>query len=117
MARNACDTIISKISDHPIRRECLRLKIVRLQHELAGKDPSPIEKVLAERVAVCYLDVYFSDQLAYGKAVRLSHAEFFERCRDRAHRRYLHAVKTLAECRKLAAQTIQQTVESFRLVG
>jgi hypothetical protein len=47
---------ISTTSDGPLRRECLRRDVVRLQEELAGGHPSSIERILAERGAVCYLD-------------------------------------------------------------
>jgi hypothetical protein len=116
MAINALEMIISRFTDDAAQREALRRQAARLRDQLAGPAATPIEKILAERVTVCYMDVYFSDQLAYGKAMPLIHAEFFERCRDRTHRRYLRAVKTLAECRKLETSTIQQTVERLRLV-
>jgi hypothetical protein len=116
MAFNSSYAIICRIGSDPIQRASLVLKVGRLQHDLAGKDPSPIEKVLAERVAVCYLDAYYSDQLAQWNCDMIR-GEFYERRQDRAHRRYLQAIKTLAECRKLEAQTIQQTVEGLRLVG
>jgi hypothetical protein len=116
MAHNVSCEIICKISTDTFQRASLLLKVGRLQHELAGEDPSPIEKVLAERVAVCYLDAYYSDLLAQWNCDMIV-GDFCQRRQDRAHRRYHQAVKTLAECRKLEAQTIQQTVEGLRLVG
>jgi hypothetical protein len=116
MARNAMEMLISKISDDPYTRECLRLKVGRLQHELAEDAPSPIEKILAERVAVRYLDTYYSDMLA-DSTCNLAAGDLSQRRQDRAQRRYLQAVKGLAECRKIEASTIQGTFERFKLVG
>jgi hypothetical protein len=116
MAHNASYAIICRIASDPFQRTSLLLKFYRLQHELAGKHPSPIENVLAERVAVCYFDSYYSDQLAQWNCDMIR-GEFYQRRQDRAHRRYLQAVKMLAECRKLEAQTIEKTVEGLHLVG
>jgi hypothetical protein len=116
MALNASYAIICRIGSDPLKRASLLLKFDRLHHELAGRHPSPIEKVLAERVAVCYLDSYYSDQLAQCNC-NMIRGEFYQRRQDRAHRRYLNAVKMLAECRKLEAQTIEQTVQRLHLVG
>ena len=116
IAKKVTDSIISNISHDCYRTECLSLKVGRLQSELAGEAPSPIEKLLAERVAVCYLDSYYSDLLAQSNCNMIA-GDFCQRRQDRAHRRYLQAVKALAECRKLEASTIRQTVEGLRLVG
>jgi hypothetical protein len=115
-AQNAMDMLISEITDDPFRRECLRRNAVRLQKELAGDHPSPIERILAERVAVCYLDTYYSDMLAISNS-NLVHGDITQRRQDRAQRRYLQAIRALAECRKIEASTIQDKVRRFNVVG
>ena len=116
MAQNAVEMLISNIIDDSYTRECLRLKVGRLQHELAGAAPSPIEKILAGRVAVCYLDTYYSDMLADSNCDLVA-GDLTQRRQDRAQRRYLQAVKALAECRKIEASTIRDSVRSFKVVG
>ncbi len=116
MARQTTDVLISQMTNDPWQSECLRLKVGRLEHELAGNTPSPIVKILAERVAVCYLDSYYSDILAQSHC-NMTFGDFCQRRQDRAHRRDLRAVKALAECRKVEASTITQTVERLRVVG
>jgi hypothetical protein len=111
MAQNAVDALIDRITDDLYRAQTLRIKVARLQRELAGDDPSPIQRILAERVAVCYVDSYYSDILAQRRNT-LSAGDFVQRRQDRAQRRYLQAVKALAECRKIEASTIQDTVVS-----
>ena len=43
MAHNVSYAIICRIGSDPLQRASLLLKVGRLHHELAGKDPSPIE--------------------------------------------------------------------------
>jgi hypothetical protein len=63
MARDAMESLRSEITDDPLRRECPRRDAARPREELAGGQPSPIGRTLAERVAACYLDTYYFDML------------------------------------------------------
>jgi hypothetical protein len=116
MARTTAEMIIGQITDDPIRREALRLKVGRLQAELAGDDPSPIDRVLAERVSVCYMDTYYSDQLSQSND-DVGLAAFLQARQDRAQRRYVAAIRSLAECRRVEASIVEQAVRRFKVVG
>jgi hypothetical protein len=76
-------------------REGLRAKMEALRVELAG--PSPLERVLAERIVACWLHLYHLETI-YGDKDRLplELGSYYQRCLDRAHKRYLSAIKTLA---------------------
>src|SRR5436305_237315 len=72
---------------------------------LAGPARAPLERLLAERVALCWLRLHHAEMWAArdearGVAVRL--AEFHDKHLTHAHRRFLSAVKTLATVRRLA---------------
>jgi hypothetical protein len=84
-------------------REMLAVKLKTMRTELAGPQPSPIERLLVERVVACWLQVYHADAIA-AQAERTTFAEgdYIQRRQDRAHRRYLSAIRTLALIRKLA---------------
>lgn len=85
--------------------EAMRRKLDEMEAELAGPSPSPIEKLLAERAALCWFQVNSLDVFRPGDDA--PGIERHESRRDRAHRRYLSALKTLATIRKLRLPAIQ----------
>ncbi|MDB5307464.1 MAG: hypothetical protein JWO38_1666 [Gemmataceae bacterium] len=92
------------------RREAIGRKMATLRAELAGPTPSPIEWLLAERAVACWLHVYHLEAVYAGKgAMSLPLAEHYQKCIDRAHKRYVSALKALAEVRKLGV-TVQLNV-------
>jgi hypothetical protein len=116
MAYTAARVLIDKISDDTCTRMALALKYDRMRIELAGSDPTPIQRALAEKVAVCYLDTYYSDILAQANACP-ELDRLVQQRQDRAMRRYTHAIGKLAEIRKVESETIDRTVRQFRVVG
>ena len=92
-------------------KEALVLKLARLRDELAGAEPTPIERLLAERTASCWLIVYeYERQYANAGQLEMRQAEFHQRRIDAAHRRFLSSLKTLATIRRLAIPAIQVNV-------
>ena len=92
-------------------REALVRKLALLRAELAGPDPSPIERLLAERAAFCWMTVYeYERQYANSRDLPPRQAEFHQRRIDAAHRRFLSSLKTLATVRKLAPAAIQVNI-------
>ena len=68
--------------------EAVRYRLASLRQELAGPSPSAVERLLAERAALCWLDCYFADYLAIeSKDQSFRQADYNARERDRAHRR------------------------------
>lgn len=116
LAQEAVAALASRITEDPRRKETLQLKVDQLRRQLAGDNPSPIQNLLAERVAVCWLDAYCSDMLAQTHRDRGA-GDLAQRRQDRAQRRYLAAVKALAECRKIEASTIRDAAAPFKVVG
>ena len=77
----------------------------RMALELAGDNPTPLEVLLSERVASLWVLVELQEALlaAYyktGKA-HLSVVLQMARLQESSHRRYLAAIKTLAQVQKL----------------
>jgi hypothetical protein len=92
-------------------QETLRRKIDTVRDDLAGPNPTPLERILCERVALCWFDAHeldrrFSDQTD----MSFKAAEYRENRRDRANKRFLAACRTLAAVRKLALPAIQVNV-------
>ncbi|MEQ8788444.1 MAG: hypothetical protein RIC55_19190 [Pirellulaceae bacterium] len=72
-----------------------------MEAELLGDDPTRMEQMLAERVIACWLQLQYADTVSVTVEDNLSQAKFWSQERDRAHRRYLTAVKALTTTRQL----------------
>lgn len=104
--------LVRRLSDgSPARRDAVNKTIDTWRAELLGPDPSPLERLLVDRILVCWLQVQAADRdcLAAEK-LPAKQADYRQRTRDRAHRRLLSAVKTLATVRKLALPALQVNI-------
>ena len=79
--------------------------------ELEGPNPTSIERLLAERASLCWFIVHWYEN-AYANADgwNISQADFQHRKIDKAHARFLSAVRSLAQVRKLALPTLQLNI-------
>ena len=92
-------------------REAIKRKLSALREELEGPTPSPTERLLVDRVVACWLQVQEAD-LRYAQAGNCSfeQANYHLKRQDRAHRRFLSAMKTLAMIRKLGLPVLQVNI-------
>ena len=70
----------------------------------ACPNPSPLEHLLIERIVACGLQVTHYERLIEhnsNKGVGLDQAAWMHKKADMANRRYLSAIKTLAQVRRL----------------
>jgi hypothetical protein len=91
---------------NPLRKEAISERASRMALELAGENPTPLEVLLSERVASLWVLVELQETLLaawYYKAKATSPAFVLQmaRLQESAHRRYLAAIKTLAQVQKL----------------
>ncbi len=87
--------------------ESIRRKLEQIRIDLAPS--SPLEKLLADRIALCWLAVHFADLDAIQARQRENNPSLADHARkrlDSAHRRYLYSVKQLAVVRKLLKPAI-----------
>lgn len=92
-------------------KEAAYKKMEQLRKDLAGDSPTPLERLLAERIALCWLSVHDAEiRFAQSSDLTFRQAEHWQYRIDCAHKRYLWAIKTLATVRKLAAPAIQVNV-------
>lgn len=85
--------------------EAVRHKLEELRAELAGPNPSPLERLLVERIVACWLQLHYADALfaqASPQATSAVRQELMRR-QESAQRRYLAGIKQLALVRKLLA--------------
>lgn len=82
--------------------ESLMRKLAAVKAELMGEAASPLEKLLAGRIAACWLQVScYNALMVQNKQATPAQIKQLQQQQDSAHRRYLAALKTLAAIRKL----------------
>jgi hypothetical protein len=89
--------------DELLVKEAMPRTLKLMREELAGKDPSPLERLLVERVVATWFQLQYFESLYaqnMGK-LTIAQAEFYQKRLDRVHRRHLSAIRTLAQVRKL----------------
>ena len=82
-----------------VRREIFLRQLQALKATLAGPSPTPLEQLLVERIALCWLQVQQADFLAVQHVS--PRTAWVEQRQDRAQARLLAAIKALAQVRKL----------------
>jgi len=93
-------------------REGVQRHLRRLRGDLLGSGSSPLERLLVERIAACWLQLQYADAI-YAQNMKdmgIPWSEHHQRRIDRAHRRFLSAIKTLATVRKLALPVLQVNI-------
>ena len=98
-------------------KESLRREIDEQIKEFAGPTPSPIERTLAETAALSWFALrhYEASYVCSSQSedgLTIKQADFHLRRIDRAHRRLLTTLKTLATIRRLALPALQINVAS-----
>jgi hypothetical protein len=93
---------------NPLKQEVMVQRSRLLALALAGEDPTPLEVLLSERVASLWVLVELQEMLgavwySKGNISRPSPAYMLQmvRLQESAHRRYLAAIKTLAQVQKM----------------
>ena len=89
-------------------REAIGRKLDKVRTDLEGPSPTPIERLLAERATLCwFMANWYEESFQRTNCVSIKQAEYLQRRIDRAHRRFLTSVETLARVRKLAVPILQ----------
>ena len=113
LARNARDCRIARMLGDKAEgtKLAVRTKSADIIKKVAGDSPTPLERLLAERIAMCWLDVQDHEH-QYAALTNDTFAEYEWRSRmlDRAHNRYMLAIKTLATVRRLNLPIVQVNI-------
>lgn len=116
-------TLVRALSGaNTVQRDAVLGRLWALRRELSGPTPSPLERLLVDRVVLGWLAVAFAEG-TYHRAIErgLGHVddEFHQRRVERAQRRYLAAVKALAQVRRLGVPALQVNIgdKQVNLVG
>jgi hypothetical protein len=112
LASHAQHTLIRKFAPNSLTsQEAISRKLGLLKTELGGPNPDSLEAMLVERIVACWLHLYHLELVYAGNdSMSLDVSSHYQRCIDRAHKRYLSAIKTLATVRKLALPVLQVNI-------
>jgi hypothetical protein len=112
LARQAELALIGKIAGKNLtHQEILVRQLGLMRAELAGPTPSPLERLLVERAATCWLHLQHLELLYANKdSMSLVQAAHYQACIDRGHKRYLSAINMLARVRRLALPVLQVNI-------
>ncbi len=100
----------SQVGSNLLLREGIERRLQSMRLELAGPEPSPLERMLVERVVACWLQVHAAEMQFNRGGISFEQAEHDQRVIDRAHRRHLSAIKTLAVVRRLHLPAMQVNI-------
>ena len=113
---------ITALSGHDLMsKEIIAREVQGLRSQLLGPHPTPLEKLLVDRICVCWLAVQHAELHAARRfnerAVVLTPSE--EHRLDKVHQRFLTAIRELARVRKLLqpTTTLQVNIGANQIVA
>lgn len=92
-------------------KEGVLSKMDQLRTELAGDNSNALERLLVDRILLCWLALHLTElRRAGAKDVTWKQDQYWERHFDSCQKRYLSAIKALATIRKLALPAVQVNI-------
>jgi hypothetical protein len=105
-------------SKNLVVQENIARKCAALTQELAGPTPTPLERLLVERVVLCWLHLHYAEGLCLQqKEVTFQREEFHQRRISKMHARYLSAIRTLAQVRRLGVPAVQVNIGHQQVIA
>jgi hypothetical protein len=100
-----------------IVQENIARKCAALSKELAGPTPSPLERLLVERIVLCWLHLHCAEATYFTlKDLSIRQAGFHQARISKAQARYLAAIRTLAQVRRLGVTTVQVNIGQQQVI-
>jgi len=89
----------------PGLKEVLKAQLAAMREEIAGDNPSPLERLLAERIVITWLQIQlfeglYANNMSKGTTT-IAQGKYEQKRIDQAYKRHLSAIRTLAQIRKL----------------
>jgi len=112
LAQQIEHSLIEKASgENVLCKEVLTRKTEIMRAELAGPNPTPLERLLVDRIVTCWLHLHLTElRLVQSTGSSIAQADYSQRAIDRCQKRYLAAIKALATIRRLALPVLQLNI-------
>ncbi len=117
-------TLLDRLTgrDRLLTRKAAERDLARMRTDLLGEQPTPLERVLVDRVVIDWLASLEADcDRATWKSGTIADGEYRERRADRAHGRLMRSLRTLATVRRLAVPGVQinvaEQIQQVNLAG
>ena len=107
VAQIAEDALIEKMTreEDLATKEILRCQLEAMREEIAGENPSPLERLLAERIVATWLQIQLFEGLYTSgmskSSMTIAQGSFHQKRLDQTYRRHLSSIRALAQMRKL----------------
>lgn len=103
---DSVSAVLELVSYSPVHKAIMVQETEEKRRELAGPNPSPLESLLIERILACWLSVAFYEHQAalitkLQDGITPQKSAVLQGRIDTTQRRYLEAIKTLAQVRRL----------------
>ena len=111
LARDAERAFIERTSGgDPVTEKALLVQLENMRQEVAGVAAPPLERLLAERIVACWLQLHYAELLYVQNLPNCAQEqdEYYQKRLDRLNRRYLSAIRSLAQVRKLLKPSVAQ---------
>jgi hypothetical protein len=85
-------------------REVLERQLAAMREEIAGANPSPLERLLAERIVLTWLQIQLFEGIyasSIFNSMTIPQGNYHQKRLDQTYRRHLSTIRTLAQIRKL----------------
>jgi hypothetical protein len=109
LGRMGEDILIGRMTgeDGQATRELFRRQLNAMREEIAGENPSPLERLLAERIVATWLQIQLFEGLYASGVSKMTIARdgYHQKRLDQTYRRHLSAIRALAQIRKLLKGT------------
>jgi hypothetical protein len=112
VAREALRLLVNTYAgENPVIREAVICKLAEMRAELSGTNPTALEKLLVERVLATWLHLHHLESVYARKdSMTLAQGAYYQKSMTAAQKRYIGAIKGLADVRKLALPVLQVNI-------
>ncbi|MCW5853452.1 MAG: hypothetical protein KIT87_25520 [Anaerolineae bacterium] len=113
LVANAEASLIKAVAgQNLVLTEALERRQAAYRAEIIGPNPTPLERLLVDRIATLWLQLHYYETVYTHNQADLSirQAEYHLRRIDGANRRYLAAIKSLAQVRRLLLPPVQVNI-------
>jgi uncharacterized protein YllA (UPF0747 family) len=102
----------------PVAQKALPVRLETMRGEIAGPGSLPLERLLAERIVACWLELHYANLLYMQELPNLSlkQDDYYQKRLDRLNKRYLASIKNLAQVRKYLKPNFQVNIAERQIV-